>query len=96
MKITGDYKGKKVGISDICLKPLEPDNEACTMFSPLQYWQMKKTNLDACYDMMDQPCDPEYPPDPDLLGEDWHDQILACTRYYHYYFMMVIYVMNQQ
>ncbi|CAF1029966.1 unnamed protein product [Rotaria sordida] len=34
-----------VSLSDICFKPLEPDNENCTVFSLLQYYQNSKENL---------------------------------------------------
>jgi hypothetical protein len=34
-----------VELSDICFKPLEPDNENCTVFSILQYYQNSKENL---------------------------------------------------
>lgn len=72
-----DYKGKNISIKDICLKPLSPDNDACTIFSPLQYWQFKKDNLDKCKDMMSDDCDPEESGlDP---AEDWHTQFLECT-----------------
>ncbi|CAF3737766.1 unnamed protein product [Rotaria sp. Silwood1] len=38
-------KNRTVSLSDICLKPLEPDNENCTVFSILQYYQNSKENL---------------------------------------------------
>ncbi|CAF1388802.1 unnamed protein product [Adineta ricciae] len=34
-----------ISLSDICLKPLAPDNENCTVFSLLQYYQNSKENL---------------------------------------------------
>lgn len=34
-----------INLSDICLKPLAPDNENCTVFSLLQYYQNSKDNL---------------------------------------------------
>ncbi len=34
-----------VSLSDICFKPLKPDNENCTVFSILQYYQNSKANL---------------------------------------------------
>ncbi|CAF0977101.1 unnamed protein product [Rotaria sordida] len=36
---------RTIYLSDICLKPLEPDNENCTVFSILQYYQNSKDNL---------------------------------------------------
>lgn len=35
-----------ISLSDICFKPLEPDNENCTVFSILQYFQNSKDNLE--------------------------------------------------
>ncbi len=34
-----------ISLSDICLKPLEPDNENCTVLSLLQYYQNSRENL---------------------------------------------------
>ena len=36
---------KNITLSDICLKPLAPDNENCTVFSILQYYQNDEDNL---------------------------------------------------
>jgi Niemann-Pick C1 protein len=36
---------RTISLSDICLKPLEPDNENCTVFSLLQYYQNSRENL---------------------------------------------------
>ena len=33
-------------LSDICLKPLEGDNDNCAIMSPLQWFQNNETNLD--------------------------------------------------
>jgi len=38
-------KNQTVSLSDICLKPLSPDNENCTVFSILQYYQNSLGNL---------------------------------------------------
>ena len=38
-------KNRTVHLSDVCLKPLEPDNDNCTVFSILQYYQNSKDNL---------------------------------------------------
>ncbi|CAF3134902.1 unnamed protein product [Rotaria sp. Silwood2] len=38
-------KNQTVTLSDICLKPLAPDNENCTVFSVLQYYQNSMENL---------------------------------------------------
>ena len=36
---------RTISLSDICLKPLEPDNNNCTVFSVLQYYQNSLNNL---------------------------------------------------
>ncbi|CAF4778385.1 unnamed protein product, partial [Rotaria socialis] len=38
-------QNQTVYLSDICLKPLAPDNENCTVLSLLQYYQNSKENL---------------------------------------------------
>ena len=78
MKLTVDYKGKNITIKDICMQPMAPDNDACVIFSPLQYWQFNTTNLNKCFTDMGDDC---YIPDPfGDPAEDWHDQFLYCTR----------------
>jgi Niemann-Pick C1 protein len=48
LSLTADYKGNQtVQLSDICLKPLAPDNENCTVLSLLQYYQNSLANLNA-------------------------------------------------
>lgn len=77
MALTAQHAGKNVTIKDICLKPLSPDNDACAIFSPLQYWQLSAVNLNVCKTDMEENCD-----DPDAFGDpiaDWHDQFIACT-----------------
>ncbi len=47
VSLTADLteKNRTVSLSDICLKPLSPDNENCTVFSILQYYQNSLDNL---------------------------------------------------
>ncbi|CAF0998298.1 unnamed protein product [Adineta ricciae] len=47
LSLTADVheKNRTVHLSDICFKPLEPDNENCTVFSILQYFQNSRENL---------------------------------------------------
>lgn len=48
LSLTADYNGNQtVHLSDICLKPLEPANENCTVLSLLQYYQNSLDNLNA-------------------------------------------------
>jgi len=44
--IKADYNGTNVTLSDICFKPLSPDNEKCAIMSPLQYFQNDPAKLD--------------------------------------------------
>lgn len=45
LKGVSDDGNQTVSLSDICLKPLEPDNIKCTVFSLLQYYQNSLDNL---------------------------------------------------
>jgi Niemann-Pick C1 protein len=47
LSLTGNVKqnNRTVHLSDICLKPLAPDNENCTVLSVLQYYQNSADNL---------------------------------------------------
>ncbi|CAF1979480.1 unnamed protein product [Rotaria magnacalcarata] len=47
LSLTADLsdRNQTVYLSDICLKPLAPDNENCTVLSLLQYYQNSKDNL---------------------------------------------------
>ena len=80
MNLTGiTPDGQTVHLSDICLQPLSPDNSACTVFSVMQYFQLKQDNFMKCVTDLEEPCGP------DAIGniaEDWHDQILGCSRYF--------------
>lgn len=42
-----ENKNKTVHLTDICLKPLSPDNNNCTVLSVLQYFQNSEQNLTA-------------------------------------------------
>ncbi|KAK3087273.1 hypothetical protein FSP39_003937, partial [Pinctada imbricata] len=44
--LTAEYNGENVTLKDICFKPLEPDNDNCTIQSILQYWQNDHHNID--------------------------------------------------
>lgn len=61
------------------MKSSNTNNTECKIESPLQYFQMKQENLDKCVTDFEESCD-----DPGALGtnaEDWHDQLIGCTRY---------------
>ena len=44
--LTAEYNGENVTLTDICFKPLEPDNNNCTIESILQYWQDDHASID--------------------------------------------------
>ena len=44
--LKGVLGNKTVSLSDICFKPLSPDNNNCTIQSIFQYWQNNETLLD--------------------------------------------------
>lgn len=82
MNLTATYNNKTVHLEDICLKPLAPKNNECTVFSVLQYWQLSFKNLNVCKTNFPdvQPaedCGPEAFGTP---AEDWHDQLLGCAK----------------
>ena len=45
LKANMDETNRTVHLSDICFKPLQPDNNNCTVLSVLQYYQNSKANL---------------------------------------------------
>ncbi|CAF0966260.1 unnamed protein product [Adineta steineri] len=47
LALTGQLNdnNQTISLSDICFKPLKPDNNNCTVFSILQYFQNSKENL---------------------------------------------------
>jgi len=78
MNITAKLDNKTVQLEDICLKPLSPDNNACTAFSALQYWQLNATRFNKCRTDMEEDCD-----DPEAFGNpvaDWHEQLMGCVQ----------------
>ena len=48
--LQGVLNNKSVSLSDICFKPLAPDNNNCTIQSILQYWQNDEASLDKYND----------------------------------------------
>ena len=61
---------RSVSLSDICFKPLSPDNEMCTIMSILNYFQNSHSNIDHIqYD--------EYGFDPTA---DYLSHFTICTR----------------
>ena len=53
-----------ITLSDICLKPLAPQNDHCTNMSVLNYFQNSIDNLNRQY----------------FFFSDYHDHIYYCTR----------------
>ena len=72
------FNGTEYSLDDVCLKPNGTGNRTCKVESVLQYFQLSKKNLDKCLTNMQEDCN-----DPSAIGtkmEDWHDQIIRCTR----------------
>jgi len=69
MEVPYNASGKTVNLtlSDICLKPLEGDNDNCAIMSPLQWFQNEEANLD--YEKEDE----------NWNTYNWLDQIKGCA-----------------
>ncbi|KAI3387963.1 hypothetical protein SNEBB_004991 [Seison nebaliae] len=51
--IVVNVNGKNVGIKDICVAPLKPDNDECAIQSIYQYWQNNYTKIEMKSDQFD-------------------------------------------
>lgn len=71
VSITANYSNKVVTLNDICLKPLAPDNNNCTILSVVNYFQNNETKIDEEVWINDH----------FSLGADYHDHLISCTRY---------------
>lgn len=67
--IQAPYKNGTVSLSDICMKPLAPYNNNCTIMSVLNYFQNDLKTLDKTVQ------------DDFYVYADFHDHLRACTRY---------------
>jgi len=70
--LEADYNGTKVKLTDICFKPLAPDNDNCAIMSPLQYFQNDYDNLNfsVSNDDWDNPC----------AGSGYLEQMKSCVQ----------------
>lgn len=67
-KIVASYDGKNVTLKDVCLAPLAPYNDNCTILSVLNYFQNSHAMLDH------QARDAFY------VYADFHSHFLYCVR----------------
>jgi Niemann-Pick C1 protein len=51
--LTAEYDGKNVSLTDICMQPLYPTNDNCTIMSPLQYFQNDPERLNYAVPILD-------------------------------------------
>lgn len=66
--IVATYKGEKVTLEDICLAPLAPYNNNCTILSVLNYFQNSHAVLDHSIG------------DDFYVYADYHSHFLYCVR----------------
>jgi Niemann-Pick C1 protein len=52
LEVWSDKLNRTVRLSDICFKPLSPDNNNCTIMSALNYFQNSHANID--YEQLDE------------------------------------------
>lgn len=76
-KLTAQYKNETVHLEDICLQPLSPDNNNCTVFSVVQYFQNNISSINNCIDTYGDPCGQN---EGYMVAEDWHDHIMGCAK----------------
>ncbi|XP_077969319.1 NPC1-like intracellular cholesterol transporter 1 [Styela clava] len=62
-----------ITLKDICFKPLEPDNNNCTIMSILNYWQNDPNEMDKIAYFYDELRDINY-------TIDFHDHFLYCVQ----------------
>uniref|UniRef100_H2Z3C7 SSD domain-containing protein n=1 Tax=Ciona savignyi TaxID=51511 RepID=H2Z3C7_CIOSA len=68
-KIVTKHGNETIGLNDICLKPLAPFNNNCTVLSVLNYFQNDHRTID-----MTAMTDGGF-----FLQDDYHDHLMACT-----------------
>ena len=68
----GNVSNRTVTLGDICFKPLYPTYAACTIQSPLNYFQNNRTRLNA------QVVDPYFE---SFVYADYMDHLAACVRF---------------
>eukprot|EP00794_Sanderia_malayensis_P012125 gene12125-13377_t len=73
-RLTENGQNRTVGLSDICFKPMSPENDDCTILSILQYWQNNHTKIDECKTDVKTVCG-----DGGFNASDWHDHFMHCT-----------------
>ncbi|KTG42830.1 hypothetical protein cypCar_00021838, partial [Cyprinus carpio] len=66
--LTAEYKGETVTLKDICLSPLAPYNDNCTILSVLNYYQNS-------HEILDREIADEF-----LVYFDYHTHFMYCVR----------------
>lgn len=69
------YEGQSVTLKDICLAPLSPYNDNCTILSVLNYFQNSHSALDHVVE------------DEFYLYADYHSHFLYCVRLVFFVFL---------
>lgn len=64
-----EYEGQNITLKDICLAPLAPYNNNCTILSVLNYFQNR-------HDVLDHSKGDDF-----YVWADYHDHFLYCVRY---------------
>ena len=67
-----------ITLQDICIKPLSPYNENCTVLSVLQYWQNDAKKVNKCVGILNQPCMRK--PGFTTVNAAWGDHLTACAK----------------
>lgn len=67
--LVAEYKGEKVTLQDICMAPLAPYNNNCTILSVLNYFQNSHEVLNHTF------------ADEFYVYNDYHTHFLYCVRY---------------
>ncbi len=67
--LTAEYKGETVTLKDICVSPLAPYNDNCTILSVLNYFQNSHEVLDHKF------------ADDFYVYFDYHTHFLYCVRW---------------
>lgn len=71
--LVATYEGESVALKDICLAPLSPYNDNCTILSVLNYFQNN-------HSVLDQTAEDEF-----FFYADYHTHFLYCVRLFLFF-----------
>lgn len=74
--LVATYEGESVTLKDICLAPLSPYNDNCTILSVLNYFQNSHSMLDHIIE------------DEFFVYADYHSHFLYCVRLFFFVFFL--------